>query len=504
MKPWSRYWGPASSLDVDKLAGEFQPVPLEVASRTGEGCALLQAETGYCYTWSRLSNAIRSVAGWLQGIGVGKGSQVAVSSENLIEALAFTLGAMAAGARVVLIDPLTVGEDLRFQLEGRLIKVLAGSRPFLHRAFSYVAESGVNNIVELAPGDPIFKAEGGVEVHPLREVFSAAPAAPEDLGPLDDAFAIYYAGIAGRTMQVVHSHIGLWLASKVYSAVLGIKDSDSSLLATPFTHVLGLQASLVAPLLEGAPVVALARWSARIAGRLVSEGLVSYIAGVPLMFQQLLEEGVTGLKHAVSAGAPLDPSLQRRFNSETGTPLLQGYGMSESLFLTLQTRLLANVEGTIGVPLPGVEIRLRDPSSSKDLPLGSTGELLVKAPWVMKGYEYPEENSKAFSDGWLVTGDIVEVREDGVMFFRGVKKRIIKYKGYAILLGDLEYILESHPDVVKARVYGEPAGDVGQVPVAEVWLRRGSNVKEDDLLEYVNSRVAFYKKLRRVKITGYL
>lgn len=507
MRPWSRFWPQkAASLDVDKVIGSFEPVTSVVkAMGARESCALTQAETGYCYSWRRLSDFIVRVGAWLQGLGAGRGAQVAVASENLIEAISFSLAAMAAGSRLVLIDPLTIGEDLKFQLEGRSIVVVAGSRSFLSRSLNAILESTDASIVELAPGDSMFKVEGK-RIYTLKDAASYTGSLDDPgLGPGDDAFSIYYAGIAGRTMQVIHSHGGLWTVSKVFSTVLGIDGGEGSLLATPFTHVLGFQASLIAPLLEGAPVYAMARWNPQIAASLVASGEVSYIAGVPLMFQQLLDAGRgIRLRHALSAGAPLSPELQLRFREHTGTPLLQGYGMSETMFLTLQTPALADVEGTIGVPLPGVDVKLIDPERGEDLPLGSTGELLVKAPWVMKGYEFPEENEKAFINGWLRTGDIIHVREDGVMFFRGIKKRIIKYKGYAVLLGDLEAVLKTHPDVVKVEVYGEPAGEVGQVPVARVWLREGSQTSSDELLSYVNSRVAFYKKLRRVEIAGYL
>ncbi|WP_158298246.1 class I adenylate-forming enzyme family protein [Aeropyrum pernix] len=504
-KPWEELWPPQAPRDVEALRERFTPIHEEIFKRSSrEGCALIQGETGYCYTWKSLASFIERIGGWLQSKGVSHGAQVAVASENLIEAIAFSLAVLASGARLVLIDPLTVGEDLEWQLEGRRgLETLAASRGFLERNREAVSRiDNISTVIELS-SNPQPLEVGGVEVLGLNEVLSSTAALEDDVEPDDDSFSIYYAGIAGRTMQAIHSHLGLWMGSKVFAATAGIDRETVSLLATPFTHVLGLQASLVAPLIQGGTVVALQRWNPRLAARLVSSLRINYLAGVPLMFQQLLDLGATsGLRLAISAGAPLPPELQRRFGRETGIPLLQAYGMSESLILTFQTPKIAEIEGTIGVPLPGVEVSLLGDDGLLSPPPG-VGELVVQAPWVMKGYEFEEENSKAFIDGWLRTGDVIEITDRGVMFFRGVRKRIIKYKGYAILARDLEVILESHPDVLEARVWGEPAGDVGQIPVASVVLRAGSSVTPEDLMEYVNQRVSFYKKIRRVEVEGY-
>jgi long-chain acyl-CoA synthetase len=499
-KPWSKYWPPHAPRDVESLAKlSPQTVGEVLRQHSGrEGCALIQADGGLCVTWRRLWEIAWRVGGWLRSKGCSRGCQVVVASENRVEAILFSMGVMASGARAVLVDPLTVGEDLKFQLEGREIAFVAGSPAFLARNRSVIESLGLK-AVELSVGEP---ASGLKEVTPFREPASnTSLESLDDVEPDDDAFSVYYAGIAGRTMQAIHSQRGLVLGSIVYASTLGLDAGTPSLMAAPFTHVLGLQACLLAPLTVGAPVLVMSRWNAALARSIVESGDASYMAGVPLMYKQLLDSGASGgLKIAVSAGAPLPRETAAAFRERFGVPLLQAYGMSESLILTLQTHALSHVEGTIGVPLPGVDVKLVDSESGVEIPLGSTGELLVKAPWVMKGYEFPEENEKAFINGWLRTGDIVEVRGDGVMFFRGVRKRIIKYKGYAILPRDLEVILESHPDVVEARVYGEPAGDLGEVPVARVKVRRGSNVTERELLEYVNSRVAFYKKLRKVDI----
>ncbi|MEM3962639.1 MAG: AMP-binding protein [Pyrobaculum sp.] len=148
--------------------------------------------------------------------------------------------------------------------------------------------------------------------------------------------------------------------------------------------------------------------------------------------------GKLGAKFAVSGGAYLPPDLRARFEEVTGVRILQVYSLTEGLVLTFEPPS-AYGKGSVGAPLPLVEIRLLE-----------DGELAVKAPWVMRGYKDPEETKRAFIDGWLRTGDILEERE-GLLYFKGVKKRMIKYKGYPIFPRDLEEILKRHPAVLETK-----------------------------------------------------
>ncbi|MEM3213599.1 MAG: fatty acid--CoA ligase family protein, partial [Metallosphaera sp.] len=158
---------------------------------------------------------------------------------------------------------------------------------------------------------------------------------------------------------------------------------------------------------------------------------------------------------------------------------------------------------TIGKPMKGVEIKVVKEDKTLSKP-GETGELWVKAPWLMLGYSDESENSLVWEDGWLKTGDLVSFDERGLLYFKGVKKRMLKYKGYPIFPRDLELMLMSHPGVKEARVYGEDAGNMGQQPVANVVVKDGYRIKEDELLNYVNSRVAFYKRLKRINFVNRL
>ncbi|MEB3774335.1 MAG: acyl--CoA ligase [Desulfurococcales archaeon] len=503
-RPWHRVW---PSGVPKTLREEFKPIYKAVWEAGSPGrCSLVQAETLYCYTNEMLRRVSQGVAAWLQSRGAWRGAQVVFSTRNTIEAIAALIGALASGARVVLVDPLTIGEDLRMQLDGREFTALIADREFLERNSSVIEEVGIKEVLLV---DSVEGANSSLKITPITGVLGLDAWRDPEVEEGDDSIALYYSGIAGRTMQAIHHHRGLYLSTLAFALMARLDDRDSSLMVPSMTHILGLQLSLLSPLIAGGTVVAMKRWNLDLALNIIRRGMITYIAGAPLMHEQLATNSSTAVRGkirlGVSAGAPLKPEVQDLYRDRLGAPLVQAYGMTESLILTLQPPELSNIKGTLGIPLPGVDAKIVDPADpGVELGPGGTGELLVKAPWVMKGYEYPEENSKAFIDGWLRTGDIIYMDDNGLLYFKGVRKRLIKYKAYAILPRDLEVILESHPAVAKAVVEGEPDEEVGQKPIARVWLRQGSSVSPEELMEYVNSRVAFYKKLRKIIIEGYM
>lgn len=502
-KPWAKSWpeGVPESLEYPEEPA-YAPV-LEWASRDPGACALAQEGSG-CASYSEVAEAAKAVAAWLQGAGVGPGDGVLFSSFNTVEGAEGLLGVWMSGAKAVVVDPLTTSEDLRFQLEGRGVRVGVVSGEFYDRERGVLESVGVERVLLLDSGggglDTLRGAVRGGLAREWRE--------PEVKPRSDVAVAFYYSGIAGRTMQTLHTHFNVSAATRAYTAMTQLGGRPRTLVVAPITHVLGLQASLLTALYNGGSAFMMKRWDPATALRLLVEWGASYLAGAPMMYESLLREAGGGrvesrLELAVSGGAPLKPEVQDGFMNVFGAPLTQLYGMTETWVITFQPRHLASVKGTVGIPLPDVDAKIVDPENPRrELGVGEVGELLVKAPWVMKGYEDEAENERVFVDGWLRTGDLLVMDERGLLYFRGVRKRMIKYKAYPIFPRDLEIILSRHPAVAEARVYGEPHPEYGQIPVAEVKLKPQwkGKITPEDLMEYVNSRVAFYKKVRKLVI----
>ncbi len=440
---------------------------------------------GKCYSIADLYRTAGRLAADLED-SLKPGSSAAIVMFNSVEFMVALMASWMSGARPVVIDALSMKEDLAFQLTDAKPSVVFASKAVVERERDVLSKLGVKVLTEEDITNPKSSHERVEKV---------------DLD--SDALVFYYAGIAGRTEQVLHSHKGVLAGLLSFSEFLGLSEKTVSLTVIPLTHVLGLNASTLSPLVSGGKVVLHERFSEEEAVKAINEYGVTCIIAVPLVFQRLLQAGFSGaesLEWGMSGGAPLPLEVQKTWRERTGTLLLQIYGMTE-VFPVTGTRPGEHKDGSVGIPMPGVEVKLVDPSSpDRELGVGEVGELLVRGEMVMKGYADPEDTRNAFINGWLRTGDLLCRDEDGFFYFRGVRKRMIKYKGYPIFPRDLELILMEHPAVAKVRVEGKPAGDVGQIPVARIVLKpeyRGK-VSPEDLMKFVNERVAPYKKIREV------
>ena len=380
------------------------------------------------------------------------------SARSSAEALAAVVGLLTSPSTAALIDPLSVSEDFAFQLADFSPDVVLIDNEVWERNKESLAGRTVN-------------------------MLGSGLAGPRP-GGLGEA-VMYYAGVAGRTMQVIHGSEGVWRCAQSLAAAMQLRNDDVVFVTAPLTHVLGLVTSLAA-LWVGAAVVFMPRFETSEAVKAARRATV--IVGVPTLYAELVKTGIGRLdaRYAVSGGAYLPPDVQRMFEEATGVPIVQVYGLTEGLVVSFQPPQLKEVRGTVGLPLPWVEVKLAE-----------DGELLVRSPWNMRRYGDEAETRRVFTpDGFLKTGDLFKVDERGLLYFAGVKKRMIKYKGYPVFPRDLELILLRHPAVERAVVKGEPDPEVGEIPVAYV-VKRGE-VTEDELLSFVNSKVAFYKKLRKV------
>jgi len=506
-RPWFKVWPEGVPHSIEYPEDPIATLIGDEFKRNPSKCYLYQVETGTCYTGECLDKTSSAIAAWLQGEGVDRGVQVLFSAFNTLEGVAGLIGIWKAGGEAVLVDPLTTSEDLRFQLEGRDIKIAVVSPDFYEREHAVLSEVGVEKALILGHYVKEEAKPKAVMLGSIRHLWSEWRE-PDIKVKSDVGVVMYYSGIAGRTMQTLHTYFSITSSTIALTAMINLKDPLKTLVVAPITHVLGLQAGLLASLLTGGAAALMKRWNPYLAATTIKLRDINFISGAPLMHEALIEtakslKGPWPIKLGVSGGAPLKPEVQEEFNKVFGAPLVQLYGMTETWVLTFQPSNIAHVKGTVGIPLPDVDARIVDPENpTKEMDIGETGELLVKAPWVMKGYEDENENKKVFVDGWLKTGDLMVMDNNGLLYFRGVKKRMLKYKAYPIFPRDLELILEKHPAVEKALVIGEPDPQVGQKPIAKVVLKKEyrGKITPLEIQEYVNKRVAFYKKIHRVEI----
>ncbi|MFP3064072.1 MAG: class I adenylate-forming enzyme family protein [Sulfolobus sp.] len=396
---------------------------------------------------------------------------------NSAESVLTYLASYWAGAKVVAVDPLTSSEDLKYLLEDSQPDIVVTDEEILQREKEVLKNYRVVTKLE------------------TKEVFVK----PYEYADNEVGLIYYYAGIVGRTLQVLHSAERVELNSASLYKATRLKNI-TSVLTVPLAHVLG-NSVLGVTLEAGGSMYIMRKFDAKELSNVIEKYSVNYLSTVPMVYDSLnnLESAnLSSLELCVSTAAPLFPTTVNTFKQKFGKQIVQQYGFTEGLVLTFQPLEYANVI-SIGKPLPEVEIKIVK-DDGKEAKAGEVGELWVKAPWLMLGYKDVNETRKAFQDGWLKTGDLVTTDENGLLYFKGVKKRMIKYKGYPIFPRDLEEILKTHPLVIDAYVVGEDAGNAGQQPVAKVVVKERRDGIEKELLEYVNNRVAFYKRLKRIDI----
>ena len=320
---------------------------------------------------------------------------------------------------------------------------------------------------------------------------------------------LYTSGSTGRPKGSVFSHDALTFANHSWAEpVMGLTSDDTVLVAVPLAHSLGLNGGLLAPLLTGASIVLLERFTPEAVFTAIREHHVTVLPGVATIFRRLLNSPVfsksdfSTLRLAVAGAAPCPWELAVEWQEKTSTRIVRGYGMTE-LFRPLSFRATDpnDVPNAVGKPVPDVEIRIDADAASRD----GIGELWIKTPAMMDGYlDAPDETNEVISDGWFKTGDLATVSPQGYVEIVGRKRERILRGGYSVFPQEVEAVLLSHPAVAEAAVVAVPDADLGEEVAAFVSLKRLEKLTSDELLGYCKEHLARYKYPRRIHILSEL
>jgi long-chain acyl-CoA synthetase len=269
--------------------------------------------------------------------------------------------------------------------------------------------------------------------------------------------------------------------------------------------------SMNVPIHLAAKMVMLPRFDPLTALESIQKHKVTVFCGVPTMYAVLLANpelarfDLTSIRVCISGASTLPPQVQKKFMDTTGGFLAEGYGLTEASPVTHCSpvdRTMKTVKvGSIGLPLPDTDAKIFDiETGKKALEIGETGELAVKGPQIMKGYwKKPEETANVLRGGWLYTGDIGKMDENGYFYITDRKKDLIKYKDYSVYPREIEDLLYEHPAVKLCAVVGKAESIVGEIPKAFVVLKEGAKATEEEITEFVKEKVAPYKAIREVE-----
>jgi long-chain acyl-CoA synthetase len=344
-----------------------------------------------------------------------------------------------------------------------------------------------------------------------EEVVDGQPADPPraNVDPGQLVALPYSSGTTGFPKGVMLTHRNLVSNHHQYVRAIGLGPDDAYVVYMPLSHIYGV-AMMGAGVLSGAKQILLERFDLDTVLRLIQEHAITWLFAVPPVLLALANAEDLGpsqfrtIKYIFSAAAPLPPDVARRVQERVGAPLVQGYGLTEASPATHNSPLEG---GRIkvdsgGVLMAGTEHRIVDLETGEStLSPGEVGEIVVRGPQVMQGYwNAPEETARVLRDGWLYTGDIGWVDDEGYLYIVDRKKEMIKYKSFSVAPAELEAVLLEHPDVADCAVLGVPDPESGEVPKAFVVPHGGKSLDVEALGRFVGERVAGYKQIRHFEV----
>ncbi|MFM9136167.1 MAG: 4-coumarate--CoA ligase family protein [bacterium] len=480
------------------------PVTEFILRRAGEvpdRPALVDGPSGRTYTYGVLAEMILRVAGGLAARGLGPGDTIALMAPNIPEYAVAFHGAAVAGVAVSTINPTYTVDEVRFQLEDSGACMLITIGLFVDTAKEAAEGTGVREIVVIGEAP-----EGTIPVTDLI----GEPLDQVDVDLEEHVVVLpYSSGTTGFPKGVMLTHRNLVANLVQIESGLAVEDDEVALAVLPFFHIYGMQVLMNGLLAQGITIVTVPRFDLEQVLGLIQEKQVTRFFAVPPIILALAKHpmvdqyDLSSLRQVFSGAAPLSAELALEAGNRIDCEVVQGYGMTEMSPVSHLTPPGQFKPGTSGVTVPNAECRIVDPVTGEDQPVGGEGELWVRGPMVMKGYlNNPEATAATVdADGWLHTGDVAVIDEDGHVTIVDRVKELIKYKGFQVAPAELEALLLTHPAIGDAAVIGIPDEEAGEIPRAFIVVKPGQEVTAEEITEFTRDRVATYKVIHDVVFT---
>jgi long-chain acyl-CoA synthetase len=442
----------------------------------------------------------------LRASGVVPGESVGLQLPNIPQFLIAYFGMLKAGCIGVPLNVLLKAPEVAYCLGDAQARALVTWAGVADEAIKGAAAAGVPAVYVLnTPGVPEFPAARRFE-----ELLAVGPETPplEQTDPGDTALIVYTSGTTGTPKGAELTHYQLYMNADTPGRLFGIRDDDVVLVVLPLFHVFGLSSQLNVCVRFGATMSLVPRFDVTKVLEVMQRDGVTVFEGVPTMYVALLQHpnlaayDVSKLRVGVSGGAPIPAEVLDSFEEKFGIVILEGYGLTETASTTT-----FNVSAeerriySVGKPIWGVEVQIWD-DDNRPLPAGSdqVGEIVIRGVNMMRGYfGNPEATAEAFAGGWFHSGDLGYRDQDGFYFIVDRKKDLIIRGGYNVYPREIEEVLYAHPAVAHAAVVGVPDERLGEEIKAYVETKPGTTATEQELIEYVKTRVAAYKYPRMVE-----
>ncbi|UCF45420.1 MAG: long-chain fatty acid--CoA ligase [Candidatus Bathyarchaeota archaeon] len=519
-KTWFSSWPPEVPKSIEYPQIPLHAILTKTTKDNPKKTALAYFENEINY--AELDSLSNQFAGALVKLGVKKGDRVAVFLPNTPQFVIAYFGSLKAGALLTAISPLHKERKVEYQLtdsEAETIIALDSLYPIVEKVWrkAKLKNAIITTLEDYASKTAISPSLVGQKpnVYSFQELLKEKGTKPPkvNINPKEDLAALQYTGgTTGTAKGAMLTHMNLVSNTVMFAAwIKGAVAQETFLTTLPLFHIYGMTTSMNVPILLAAKIVLLPRFETMAALESIQRHRVTVFCGVPTMYSVLLANpelgkfDLTSIRVCISGASPLPPHVQKKFMGISGGFLAEGYGLTEASPVThcnpVDKTMRTVRLGSIGLPLPDTDAKIVDVETGvKTLEPGGTGELAVKGPQVMKGYwKRRGETALVLHDGWLLTGDIAKMDQDGYFYITDRKKDLIKYKDYSVYPRELEDVIYEHSAVKLCAVVGKPSPPVGEIPKAFIVLKDRAKATEAEVMAFVKEKVAPYKAIREVE-----
>src|SRR3990170_3778457 len=533
-RPWVKFYerGVPESLTYPDLT--LGNVLGQTASKYPDNTALIFYGRKISYT--ELDALVNRFAHALTGLGVKKGDRVALMLPNIPQMVIAYYGTLRLGAIDVATNPLYHEHEVEVQLKDSGAETLLAVDMFYPVISRALPKTGVKRLILCGikdylpfPLNLLYPIKARIEkqwVHVKRvppiydflSLLSEAPATPVNvaISPDDTAILQYTGGTTGTPKGAILTHRNLvvnavqnrdWLTMR--------KEGEERVLAViPFFHVYGMTTAMNFGVLSGAQLILIPKFHTKEVLETIHKYRPTIFPGIQAMYlaignyPKIGKYDLTSIKAAISGAGPLMHEVQERFEQLTKARIVEGYGLSEASPVTHANPIFGRRKmGSIGLPLPDLDAKIVDiETGEKEMPVGETGELVVKGPQVMKGYwNKPAETARALRGGWLHTGDIAKMDDEGFFYIVDRIKDMIKTVGENVYPREVEEVLFMHPKVKDAVVVGLPHEEfLGEKIKAYIVLKEGETATPEEIIQFCREQLSKFKVPREVEFRSQL
>ncbi len=507
-KPWLKnydFWAPA---EVNTPKQPLYQI-LQIAStayRDKPAVAFMGAQ----WTFGEVKSQVDRLATALYDLGIAKGDRVGIMLPNCPQYLICFFAIVKLGAIVTNINPIyTPREVEQVSVDSGLkaIIVLDLMAPVVNsiRPNTVIEHVIVTSLQEYS-ANPRNAPEGAIGLKALIDSVTEVKHPRIQIDPVEDTAVIQYTGgTTGVPKGAMLTHRNLYanvVQSYVWGSHLTQRGDERYLMVIPYFHIYGQTVGLLLGTWNGAMQIPIPKFDPDMLIQAIKHYRPTFFPSVPTLYISMLNHpeiktcGLEYVRRFNSGSAPLPIEVIEKFEQMSGAMLFEGYGLTEASPTTHSTPTLALRKiGSIGLPFPSTECKIVDlETGTEEVPLGSEGELCVRGPQVMKGYwNRPEETANALRDGWLYTGDVARMDEDGYFYIVQRKKDMIIVSGFNVYPNEVEEVLFTHPSILEAAVIGVPDEYRGEAVKAFIVLKPGSTTTADEILEFCRANLAKYK-----------